>query len=222
MGINSLYHSLRTRIIPSEPFDLLGWRNWIVKGLIIFIAIGFPFAMVLTLPVLISEKNYGLIILDAAVWIFLVIQAFTKGHSYRANSYLFLAVLYTMMISYFVTLGPVHARPAWLVMCTALAALLFGLRAAIVSVVINAAILMILYALMGPENHVWAGEYTAPFGKWLMFVFNVSIITLFCCLPIGFLLERLDRSLSQERKARRQVLSERGDFWRVKRDIGDL
>ncbi len=54
--------------------------------------------------------------------------------------------------------------------------------------------------MIGPENPAWAAEYAAPMSRWIMFVVNVSIITLVSCIPIGLLLQRLDSSLEFERK----------------------
>ncbi len=200
MNIVNWYDSQMSKIVPKETFNLESWRNWFAKVIIIVAALGFPLAMIATLPVYIREQNYLMIALDLVLWLFLIGRALVKGQSYLTNKFLFLAVIYTMTIAVFISQGPVHARPVWIVLCTIMACLLFGLRAAIFSILLNAAILMLLYGLIGPENPAWAAEYAAPMSRWIMFVVNVSIITLVSCIPIGLLLQRLDSSLEFERK----------------------
>jgi PAS domain S-box-containing protein len=195
----------RSRIMPIEPLDLKSWRNWFAKLMIILVAVGIPLNMIVTLPQHINEKHYAVIAINTCIWLYAVIRTLIKSRSYQVNVYIFFAILYIWMISLFVTLGPGHARPAWLIMCPVLAAMLFGLRAAVISVVANAMILMILYVIIGPENQAWASEYAAPFGNWINFVVNISMLSLATSVPVGFMLSKLDRSLKDERKAHQEL-----------------
>ncbi|MCK4791069.1 MAG: PAS domain S-box protein, partial [Desulfobacteraceae bacterium] len=208
MNIVNLFQPSRWRVGLDEATNLKSWRNWFVNVMIVFAALALPLAMVATFPIFIAEKHYGLITLDVGIWLFLIIMLITKGGSYRFRAYFLLVVLYSMTITFYIALGPHYARSAWLVMCAVMAALMFGSRAAAVSTATNAAMLMLLYWLIGPENQAWASTYAMPFGKWVMFVVNISIITLTTSLPVGFLLNRLDRSLNSERNAFEKLTAE--------------
>ncbi len=208
MNSTTSYQSLMSRFAPDEPLDLESWRNWLARAMIILGAIGLPMGMLATLPVLIGQERYGIIALDAALWFYLLAMAIIGRRSSKANAYVFLAGIYALTISYFVIFGPIHARPAWLVLCAVMAGMFLGIRPAVLSVVLNAAILMLLYVLMGPENPAWASEYAAPFTRWIMFVVNVSIITLVSSVPVGFMLNRLDRALQVQRVAHQEFLAE--------------
>jgi PAS domain S-box-containing protein len=209
MNIATSYLSSNSKIIPETPFDLQSWRNWLAKAMVIIAAIGLPLAMIPTLPTLIAEKYYVIIALDGIFWLYLISQVFIKGRSYRANAILFVSVIYALMISYFIVLGPVHARPGWLVFSTVVAALLFGTRASVISVGVNAVLLMLLYGFIGPENQSWAAEYAAPFSRWTMFVFNISVLSFSASAPVGLMLNRLDRSLKDTREAHFELSAER-------------
>ncbi|HYA94262.1 MAG TPA: hypothetical protein VEK32_22470, partial [Thermodesulfobacteriota bacterium] len=174
----------------------------------IFALFALPLSMVTTFPIFIMEKHYGLIGLDAGIFLVIIVRFFIKRGLYKYRGYFWLAVLYVVTVTYFIALGPYHARPAWLVMCAIMAALFFGARAAVLTTGINAAILMLLYWLIGPGNQAWASEYAAPFGKWVMFVVNVSSITLASSGAAGFVLDRLDSSLKMERDAHKKLLAE--------------
>jgi len=69
-------------------------------------------------------------------------------------------------------------------------------------------ILIVLYWLIGPENKAWAVEHSAPFSRWIMFVVNISLLTLASSLPVAFMLNRLDRSLKHEREVRQKLSAE--------------
>ena len=208
MNIINLFQPSRWRVGLDEATSLKSWRIWFANVMIVFGALAMPLSMVATFAIYIAEKQYGLITFDVGIWLFLIIMLITKGGSYRFRAYFLLVVLYSMTITFYIALGPHYARSAWLVMCAVMATLMFGSRAAAVSTATNAAMLMLLYWLMGPENQAWASTYAMPFGKWVMFVINISIITLTTSLPVGFLLNRLDRALNNERNAFEKLTTE--------------
>jgi PAS domain S-box-containing protein len=93
-------------------------------------------------------------------------------------------------------------------MTAVMAAFLFGTRAAAVAVMLNIAILLTLYWALAGDSGPWAGVDGEPFGNWIMFTVNISIITLVCALPVGFLLNRLDIALKHERKSLKNLSEE--------------
>jgi PAS domain S-box-containing protein len=208
MSIINAPQSLWTRVKISEFNNLENWREWFIDVMAIFALFGMPLGMLATFPIFIVQKHYGLIVFDVVIWLFVLFRVFIKSGPYLFRAYFWLVILYTMTITFFIALGPHHARSGWLVMCSVMAALTFGSFAAIVATSVNAAILMILYWVMGPENQAWAAEYAAPFGDWVMFVVNISGITLASSVPVGFLLKRLDLSLNHETETRIKLSAE--------------
>jgi PAS domain S-box-containing protein len=197
-----------------EPVDVEGWRSWFGKIMIIMGVIALPFGLAISLPVYMSDRNYVIIVFDLIVWVILIGRLFSNANSYKLNAYILFSLLYIMTIYFFVELGPTHARSAWLVTCAVIAALIFGRSGAITATFLNIIILIVLYLVIGPENQAWATEYSVSYSKWLMFIVNVSILTLASSLPVGFMLSRLDRSLKHER-AVQQKLSEESEKLRV-------
>jgi two-component system cell cycle sensor histidine kinase/response regulator CckA len=196
------------RISPAT--DLQSWRTWLVDAMTYFAAFAFPLSMLATFPVFIQKKMYELIALDVGFYLFLIFSLFLRGRSYKSRAYIWMVLVYMMAISFHVALGPHYARPAWLVMAAVMAAFIFGTRAAGAAVMINTAILLALYWTMAAAGGPWDNVYSEPFGQWIMFIVNISIITLVCALPVGFLLNRLDVSLKHERKSL-ESLSEKAE-----------
>jgi len=192
----------------SDPMDLQGWRDWLVNSTLFLTMIGLPLAMLVTFPVFIEEKRYELIAIDVAILFVIVFRFVVKTGSYKARGALWLIALYIMMISFYVVLGPHYARSAWLVLTVVMAALLFGTRAATVAIILNVVILMCLYWTMDTGNMAWANVYEASFNNWIMFVVNVSVLSISCGLPVGFLLKKLDISLKHERESIQNLSAE--------------
>ncbi len=191
-----------------QPNDIYQWRSWLVNTMLLIGIVGFPLSFIFTFPVFISEGLYWLIVIDSVVYGAILIHYFAEGLSYWGRGLLSMAVVYMMAISFHVALGPHYARPVWLVLGAVMAALLFGVRAAVSAVVFNMMILMGLYWAMGPERIGWEDVYRAPFAQWIMFVVNSAIITLACALPVGFLLNKLDISMRRQRIAAEGLLGE--------------
>jgi hypothetical protein len=99
---------------------------------------------------------------------------------------MFFSLLYAMVITYFITLGPFYVRPGWLVLCSVTAALLFGVPAALAAVGLNAVILLVLYFFIGPRLQSWSHVYTESDMVRFIFVVNLSIVSLLASLPVSF------------------------------------
>jgi two-component system cell cycle sensor histidine kinase/response regulator CckA len=195
------------RMKMDEPEDLLMWRGQLSRLMFAYGTVVFPLSMIYVLPVFIAERRYDLIAIDAAFWLFMTSQLFVFKSPSRMNMFLALGTLYFMAITFLVSLGPFQARPAWIVMCTVFAGILFGVRGAISAALLDVTLLMALYGVMGPESGAWASVYTKPQGYWTIFTFNTSLLALTSGLAVGFLLNRLDRSIRDGRDAADRLLS---------------
>jgi PAS domain S-box-containing protein len=206
------YRAFWPRMGVDEPASLQVWREQLARLMLTYGAIVFPLSMIYILPVFVSEKRYGLIAIDAAFWVFMICQVFVFRFSSRINWYLALGALYAMAITFVVSLGPFHARPAWLVTCTVFAGVLFGVRGTIAAALFDAVILMVFYGILGPENDGWALAYDISIGNFIVFVFNTSLLALASGLTAAFLLNRLDRSLDDQRNAAQTLLKRSEDL----------
>ena len=204
--------TFRPRKVPDEPANLLMWRGQSARLMFAYGAIVLPLSMIYILPLFIAERKYGLIAIDAAFWLFMICQIFAFKSYSKVNEYLALGALYAMTMTFVVSLGPFQARPAWLVLCTVFAGILFGIRGAIAAALFDAAILMGLYELLGSENKAWASVYTESMANWVVFAFNTSLLALASGLTAGVLLNRLDRSLRDQRTAAETLLKRSKDL----------
>jgi PAS domain S-box-containing protein len=196
------------RIFTERPDDLHTWRVWFAKVLIVMGAVLYPLGSAFALPQYLAEGKYFLIFLNALVCVILLARCFSKDEDYVVNAFLIMTMLYIATTFYFIVLGPDHARPAWLVVCAVMAALLYGVRGAIVCVGLNIVLLLVLYEVMGPESAEWAAEYQTSYYQWASYVLNTTLLTIVSAVPTGYMLIRLDQSLAHEREAKKQLSEE--------------
>lgn len=186
--------------------DIEGWRSYYFNLILFLACILLPIALAATFTTYIKEARWGTLFFQIGIFVFLGILFYIRNTLVRWG--LFFFFLYATVITFFISLGPFYARPAWLVLCTVMAALLFGVPAALASVGMNAVILLVLYFFIGPHLSSWSNVYNESSLKWIIFTINTSFVSLVASLPVSMLLQRLGRSFHNEKELRENLLHE--------------
>ena len=200
-----LVERFKSQFFLVDSLDLQEWRKLFARMMIMVFALGFPVVLAVTFPVYAREHQYTLIALDVLFWFYLVFLAFARVRSYRFSAFLFLILMYLIIITFLIKLGPTYTRPAWLVVCAVFAVFALGLPVALGTVFLNALILMLIYWGIGTWIPMWSGVYPSSFGIWIQFVINVTVVTLAAVVPIGYSLSKLEDSLRKVSKAHREL-----------------
>jgi len=186
--------------------DLNGWRTYYIEWMLFLGLLAFPLGLAFALPTFIAEQRWGLILFDLVVVIFIAaVLIFRKRVPFIKTFFL---LLYGLILTFLVFLGPSHTRPAWLVLAVVSAAFLFGMRAAFVTTAVNTLILMALFLWAAPYRPEWQAAQADTLGKWVMFCGNLALISLMAGLPVGFLLNRMNVLLIREQKLGRKRAEE--------------
>ena len=191
--------------------DLQGWRNYYLDLLLRFAPVLLIAALVVSIPSLLEDGLYGIIAFNAGgVILCVLLRIFTKSSLSRG------IIIFTffsgMIVTIFISLGPLYESPGWLVLISVGAALLLGAPGALGIISVNAVIFTILYLYVGPYLDSWESAYEAPTRVWVMFLLNISLLSLAASLPVSLLLKRLDISFSSETELRKKVLAESAAF----------
>jgi len=210
MDFKNLFERLLPRKELREFRDLGGWRVYYIRVMLFIALIILPIGLISSLPNYLHQERYGLILFEVVIIILVAVTLSLRYNTFSIK--IFFTLLYGLMIMFVVTLGPLYARPGWMVMCVVSAAFLFGVRAAVITTGINFVLLMGLYGFAGPHLAAWAPVYGEHFNVWLMFVVSISLISLFAGLPVGLLLERMNRLLLHERDLHIQLAREGGEL----------
>lgn len=191
---------------PESFTDIEGWRGYYFDLILFLACVLLPIALAATLSTYIREERWGTLFFETGIFAFLAVLFFIRNPLFRWG--MFFLFLYATVITFFISLGPFYARPAWLVLCSVTAALLFGIPAALTSVGLNAVILLVLYYFVGPSLASWSNVYIEPDIKWIIFTINTSFVSLVASLPVSLLLRKLSLSFRSEKALRENLLNE--------------
>ena len=205
MSLLQRSRSLRSRKWLIEPVDLESGRRWLADILLILMIFLIPLSLFVSVPVFLREKQFSLVFIDALLTLTIFLMVIFRNMPLKIRGYIVLILVFLLSTSFIITLGPHYARPAWLVMSAVFAALFFNVRTAVFFVSLNAVMLMLVYWSVGVENKAWASTFAAPLSDWIMFVVNVSIISLVSSFPLSFLLKRLDSALRQQQEDQKKI-----------------
>jgi len=206
--IQSLVNNLKNIILElktDKPKSLAEWRQWSANAVFMVALVLLPASLLFSIPIFLAENRHGLIIFDLTIVGILVIRLMDKKNSYIFWMVIWLFLIYALMVTFYITLGPHYARSAWLVFFSVMTALFFGTYAGAAAVFINMTMLLCLYFFMGPENTAWTLVYQDSFLKYLMFVINTTGVALLPTLMAGFMLNRLDRTHAFQQQMMQQL-----------------
>ncbi|MCB2189655.1 MAG: PAS domain S-box protein [Deltaproteobacteria bacterium] len=203
-------------------FDLEEWRGWFGDVLNLLFVVLLPLSIFISARVLLAQGHHLLVALDVVLWLTLLTRyLFFRSVVRPSHKLLWLAILYVMTLSFFVGLGPNYARAAWLMFGAVLAALLYGAWGGAAASLGNGAALVALYLLLDPQNPAWAETYRLGALPWTMFVVNSSLLALGASLPVGFLIGRLDRALTNEQQAHQRLQAEVAERVQAERTLSE-
>lgn len=188
-----------------DLYDLADWRDWFSNTISLIFVILFPFSFIYLFPDYIARGLYFLILIDILLWIYLLLRAFVPGIVYYFRNFIWVIILYAATISFFLNLGPDYARPAWMILCTVVSAIFYGVRGAMISSLLNPVILIVLYFLTDSTDTEWLQVHNDGFIKWLHFVSNFTLLSICTSVSVGFMINRLNRSLHIERNVKEEL-----------------
>lgn len=185
--------------------DLERLRRWLLDLLTAVFVFLFPVSVMAFLPTYIAREYYSIIVLDVIFWMLLLIRSFFPRIGHRIGILFWITAIYCMAISFFIVLGPDYARPVWMLSCVVMVSILMGVRQAVISVAVNAVLLITGYVFLVPGNPAWARVAHDGLHNWIMFTLNSSLLSLLVALPVGLIITRLNVSLEKERKGKQEV-----------------
>jgi PAS domain S-box-containing protein/putative nucleotidyltransferase with HDIG domain len=186
-------------------YDFNRWLDWLADVLTLLASFILPISFIFALPIFIAQGNYFLVFLDIVLWVLCLLRAFVPGAVKYFPHVIWLVILYVTTISLFITLGPGYARSAWMILCAVIAAIIYRVKGAIISSAFNVIILFVLFFFYHPTSIMWSIVYRDGVGNWLMFLTSMALISICSSIPVGFLINRFDKSLQLERKNKEKL-----------------
>ena len=136
-----------SRMVPSAVLERKGIAYWRVRILFAIIFTGvllFLFAFIPTMPFVIKEKLWGLLIFDVVAWSIGVSLLLSRRIKYEVRAIVTLLMFYAVGLGIIIFVGPISGGPAWLFSFPILVGVLLGLKAAIMALALSAITLTII------------------------------------------------------------------------------
>lgn len=184
------------------------WRERILNGLILIILIFGSIAMIPNLIASITDKNILIITIDLFVYCsFLLLVIFRRNIKLKLKVAIVISLIYVLSITLLLTLGPMGPGLIWLASASLIAALLLGLNASIVTIIVNVFIIIIIAFLIHIEwsTTFFFKSYTAL--TWLAVSSNIIVVNSITSIPLALLLEALGKSINSEKELRKELIS---------------
>ncbi|MEN8689013.1 MAG: response regulator [Desulfobacterales bacterium] len=140
MTVKSIVSAFIHKLYPlnsSREDGLFYWRECILHALLgVALVLGLV-ALVPALALAIKEELWGLLVFDICMYLSIVVLVLFRNWSYELRAAGILIVALAIGIWVTVSVGPLSGGPAWLFTVAVFSGLLLGLKAALISVVLN-------------------------------------------------------------------------------------
>ncbi len=201
---------------PAEPEVLHDWRHRILSTILLFVAV---LGTLTAIPGIWLAAQQGLwsiawIDLAALVWV-LTLWKYPRL-SYRVRTWNLLVLIYLLGVWFLFIVGPVSQ--IYLMAFPVMAALLLGLRPALLALLVNALTLMTVGYLGNTDLHV-PGFESRPFVEWVVITLNFLFINTIITISCAVLLQQLERSLERQRVITASLQQGQEDLQRVNAEL---
>ena len=201
---------------PAEPEVLHDWRHRILSTILLFVGV---LGTLTAIPGIWLAAQQGLwsiawIDLAALAWVLALWKY--RGLSYRVRTWNLLALIYLLGVWFLFIVGPVSQ--IYLMAFPVMAALLLGLRPALLALLINAVTLMTVGYLGNTDLHV-PGFESRPFVEWVVITLNFLFINTIITISCAVLLQQLERSLERQRVITASLQQGQDDLQRVNAEL---
>ena len=194
-------HFAMSRMIPFDEAEKDPLRYWRARILMAILFTGLMlsiFVLILTIPLLIREKLWGLAIIDGAAPV-IAFGLAVGSLKYKIRAAITLLLFYTIGLVVILAVGPLSGGPIWLFTFAVLAGFLLGSRAAIFAIALNIVTLSVLAWLSGVSQVSRAFPFFNTWEAILAAGINFTLLNIITAVSISILLKGLVFSHRKEK-----------------------
>lgn len=200
MGLSlSVFRSIQETLLADRqiPMDMRHWRERLLSAILSVVLVLGTLAAVPSAIVAFHQGHPSVAVMDglALAWVAYVWRRRTLD--YRLRAWSLLGLMYAVGLWLMLTVGPVSQ--IYLLAFPAMAALLLGMRPALLALVISSLTLLVL-GWMVDARFPTPGFDDQPLVKWTVVTVNFAFVGAMITLSCAALLAGLDRSLTRHRQ----------------------
>ena len=183
------------------------WREKIFNGLMFIVVMFGTFAMVPNTIASITTQSTTITIVDTFVYLaFIAIILFRKKIKLKHKVIVAISLVYLLSITLIFTLGPVGPGLIWLASASLIAALLLGLWASILTIIINIVIILLFALFIHLELNTSAFFESYTVITWIAVSSNIVVVNSITSVPLALLLKALEESIKAEQGLKKELL----------------
>jgi diguanylate cyclase (GGDEF)-like protein len=186
----------------AEPEVLHDWRARILSTILLFSTALGALAAVPSIWLAVHQQRWPIAWIDGLALAWVAILWRRPALPYRFRAWNLLLLIYLLGVWFLLNVGP--ASQIYLMAFTVMAALLLGIRPALLALAVNAVTLLGLGYLAHGDLHV-PGFEERPFIEWTVITINFLFVNAVITISCGVLLSRLESSLERQRVASRSL-----------------
>lgn len=190
--------SIRHTFFPSrlDSEDLLNWRERLLSTILSVIAVLGCITSIPSMLLAAHEGRWSIVLIDTIALAWIISLWRLRQLSWRFRAWNLLLLLYLLGVWFLLTVGPVSQ--IYLMAFPVMAALLLGLRPALMALALNAATLFGVGYLANADLQV-PGFENDPLLRWFVITVNFLFVDSVITISSAVLLHRLEKSLENQR-----------------------
>jgi PAS domain-containing protein len=184
------------------------WRERILSAILLFGIIFAIIPYIHGMQLAFQEKAIGIAIVDTVVYGLAIGLFVTRKIKFKTRAALTISILYAVGLAVLIYRGPVTSGLIYLFSFSFFGGILLGLRAAILTLAINALTLCFIGWFISTDHVSWGvGMVTSP-GRWLVTSLNFLFLAGAAAISTAVLVKGLQTSLLRERSTSRELAME--------------
>ena len=195
--------NIEKRFLPPHAWQSDPLTFWRERILFLICFISAVFGLIALIPSLLLAYHEGLwsvILLDIASYCTIVAILIFRRVDLKIRAYTACMIFYMLGVGLLFVLGPIGAGYIWLFGASVLMGAIIGLRAAFLSLLLNAVTLLVIEAFIVYEKLAWAFLWDNASAAWLVMTANFLLLNALVTLTIAFMLNGLKQSLIKEQE----------------------
>jgi signal transduction histidine kinase/CheY-like chemotaxis protein len=222
MTVKSIVSTFIQKLYPlnsSREDGLVYWRECILHALLgVALVLGLV-ALVPALALAIKEELWGLLVFDSCMYLSVVVLVVFRNWSYELRAAGILIVALAIGIWVTLSVGPLSGGPAWLFTVAVFSGLLLGLKAALITVVLNGLSLGVI-GWLAFNGHLADGQpFFSSMARAVAAGANFLALNAGAAITVSVLVRGLQETAEKEKASKEIIRKEQARLIEAREDL---
>jgi PAS domain S-box-containing protein len=222
MTVKSIVSAFIQKLYPlnsSREDGLIYWRECILHTLLGAALVLGVVALVPALALAINEELWGLLVFDICMYLGVVVLVVFRNWTYELRAAGILFVAFAIGIWVTVSVGPLSGGPAWLFTVAVFSGLLLGLKAALITVVLNGFSLSVI-GWLAFNGHLGDGQpFFSSVPRAVAAEANFLALNAGAAITVSVLVRGLQATAEKEKAAKEIIRTEQARLIEAREDL---